>query len=49
VIQVTSDRSDAGDVGRRFAERQEELNLKLTVAEVVERAGMASHYLACTP
>jgi nitroimidazol reductase NimA-like FMN-containing flavoprotein (pyridoxamine 5'-phosphate oxidase superfamily) len=34
---------DAGDLGRRIAERQDEL--KLTVAQVAERAGVATDYL----
>lgn len=40
---VTNDRNDAGDLGRRIAERQDELNL--TSAQVAERAGMATDYL----
>ena len=43
MTQVTNDRNDAGDVGRRIAERQGELNL--TIAQVAERAGMATDYL----
>ena len=43
VTQVTNDRRDAGDVGRRIAQRQDELNL--TIAQVAERAGMATDYL----
>ena len=43
MTHVTIGRRDAGDVGRRIAERQGELNL--TVAEVAERAGMAPDYL----
>jgi nitroimidazol reductase NimA-like FMN-containing flavoprotein (pyridoxamine 5'-phosphate oxidase superfamily) len=43
VTQVTNDRQDAGDVGRRIAERQGELNL--SIAQVAERAGMAPSYL----
>ena len=43
MTQVTNDQRDAGDVGRRIAERQGELNL--TVAQVAERAGMATDYL----
>jgi transcriptional regulator with XRE-family HTH domain len=43
VTHVTNDRRDAGDVGRRIAERQDEL--KLTIAQVAERAGMATDYL----
>ena len=43
VTQVANDRRDADDVGRRIAQRQDELNL--TVAQVAERAGMATDYL----
>jgi transcriptional regulator with XRE-family HTH domain len=43
VTQVANERLDAGDVGRRIAERQGELNL--TIAQVAERAGMATGYL----
>ena len=43
MTQVANDRRDAGDVGRRIAERQGELNL--TIAQVAERAGMATDYL----
>jgi nitroimidazol reductase NimA-like FMN-containing flavoprotein (pyridoxamine 5'-phosphate oxidase superfamily) len=43
VTQVRNDRHDAGDVGRRIAERQDELGL--TIAQVAERAGMAADYL----
>jgi nitroimidazol reductase NimA-like FMN-containing flavoprotein (pyridoxamine 5'-phosphate oxidase superfamily) len=43
VTQVVNDRHEAGDVGRRIAERQGELNL--TIAQVAERAGMATDYL----
>jgi transcriptional regulator with XRE-family HTH domain len=43
VTQVTIDRQDAGDVGRRITERQGALNL--TIAQVAERAGMAPSYL----
>jgi nitroimidazol reductase NimA-like FMN-containing flavoprotein (pyridoxamine 5'-phosphate oxidase superfamily) len=43
VTQITNDRRDAGDVGRRIAERQDKLNL--TIAQVAERAGMATDYL----
>jgi hypothetical protein len=43
VTQASSNRLDADDVGRRIAERQDELNL--TMAQVAERAGMAANYL----
>jgi len=43
VTQVTNDSHDAGDVGRRIAERRGELNL--SIAQVAERAGMAPNYL----
>jgi transcriptional regulator with XRE-family HTH domain len=43
VTQVRNDRRDAGDVGRRIAERQDEL--KLTMAQVAERSGVAADYL----
>jgi nitroimidazol reductase NimA-like FMN-containing flavoprotein (pyridoxamine 5'-phosphate oxidase superfamily) len=43
MTQVTNNRHDAGDVGRRIAERQDEL--KLTVAQLAERAGVATDYL----
>jgi nitroimidazol reductase NimA-like FMN-containing flavoprotein (pyridoxamine 5'-phosphate oxidase superfamily) len=43
VTQVTNDRQDGGDVGRRIAERRGEL--ELTIAQVAERAGMAPNYL----
>ena len=43
MTQVTNDRRDAGDMGRRIAERQDELNL--TIAQVAARAGMATDYL----
>ena len=46
VTQVTNDRRDAGDVGRRIDERQDELNL--SIAQVAERAGMATVYFAAT-
>jgi transcriptional regulator with XRE-family HTH domain len=41
--QLTNDRRDAGDVGRRIAERQDELDL--TTAQVADRAGMTTVYL----
>jgi hypothetical protein len=50
VTQVTNDRRDAGDVGRRIAERQDALNL--TISQVAERSGVAAdylEYLECTP
>ena len=43
MTQVANDRRDAGDVGRRIAERQGEL--KLTIVQVAERVGMATDYL----
>jgi nitroimidazol reductase NimA-like FMN-containing flavoprotein (pyridoxamine 5'-phosphate oxidase superfamily) len=43
MTQTGNDRFDAGDVGRRISERQCEL--KLTIAQVAERAGMATDYL----
>lgn len=43
MTQRTHVRRDAGDVGRRIAERQDALNL--TVAQVAERAGMAPDYV----
>jgi len=43
VTPATNGRQDAGDVGRRIAERQGELNL--SIAQVAERAGMARGYL----
>ena len=44
MTQVTNDRHDAGDLGRRYcSRRQDELNL--TSAEVAEHAGMATDYL----
>jgi nitroimidazol reductase NimA-like FMN-containing flavoprotein (pyridoxamine 5'-phosphate oxidase superfamily) len=43
VTKVTNDPRDAGDVGRRIAERQAELNL--TMAKVAERAGVATDYV----
>ena len=43
MTQSARDRRDAGDVGRRIAERQDALNL--TVAQVAERAGMAPDYV----
>jgi len=43
VTQVTNDRRDANDVGRRIAGRQDEL--KLTSAHLAERAGIAADYL----
>lgn len=43
MTQVANDLRDAGDLGRRIVERQGELNL--TIAQVAERAGMATDYL----
>jgi len=43
VTQLENDRRDAGDVGRRIAERQDEL--ALTTAQVADRAGMTTVYL----
>jgi transcriptional regulator with XRE-family HTH domain len=43
VTQVTNGRRDTGDLGRRIAERQDEL--KLTIAQVAERSGLAADYL----
>jgi nitroimidazol reductase NimA-like FMN-containing flavoprotein (pyridoxamine 5'-phosphate oxidase superfamily) len=43
VTQLTNNRRDAGDLGRRIAKRQDELNL--TTAQVADRAGMTTLYL----
>lgn len=50
MTRAAVDHHDAGDLGRRIAERQGELGL--TMAQVAERAGMATtylDYLECTP